>query len=205
MDLSLLGRGIVLGFTIAAAVGPIALLTIRRTIANGWLVGMASGMGVATADGLYGAVAAFGLTAISDALVARSRPLGLVGGAALVVLGARTARARPAETIAREGRTRRGIVAAYLSILGLTLTNPMTVILFAAIVVSIGIRPEASNAALLAGGFFLGSAAWWLALVSAVTTLRSRVTGRLLRAVTVASGVLIAAFGAISALAAIRG
>lgn len=205
MDLSLLGRGIVLGFTIAAAVGPIALLTIRRTLAQGWLTGMVSGLGVATADGLYGAVAAFGLTAISDLLVSLARPLGVAGGAVLIVLGLRTTRARPSGPATSEPRTSRGLAAAYLSLLGLTLTNPMTVILFAAIVVSLGVRSGAADAALLALGFGVGSAAWWLALVTSVAALRSRITPRLLHAVSVVSGLLIAGFGALALAAAIRG
>ena len=205
MDVTITGRGIILGFTIAAAVGPIALLVIRRTLTAGRLVGMVSGVGVATADGLYGAIAAFGLTAISDALVALARPLGLVGGAVLVVLGLRTARARPAPTVAREPTTKRGLAAAYLSMVGLTLTNPMTVLLFAAIVVSLGIRESTVDAAMLSVGFFVGSALWWLLLVSTVAALRGRLTPRLLRVVTVLSGLLIAAFGAITLLVAIRG
>ena len=205
MDLSLAGRGIILGFTIAAAVGPIALLVIRRTLTSGWLVGMVSGLGVATADGLYGAVAAFGLTAISDGLVAMARPLGVIGGSVLIVLGLRTARARPADMAARETTTSRGLAAAYLSTVGLTLTNPMTVILFAAIVVSLGIRQSTADAAMLTVGFFVGSAAWWLLLVSTVAALRGRLTPRLLHIVTVLSGLLIAAFGAITLLVAIRG
>lgn len=80
MDLTLLGRGLVLGFTIAAVVGPIAVLCIRRTLAEGRLVGLVSGMGVATADAMYGAIAAFGLTAVTDVLVDQRRLLGIVGG-----------------------------------------------------------------------------------------------------------------------------
>jgi threonine/homoserine/homoserine lactone efflux protein len=207
MDLGLLAQGTILGFTIAAAVGPIALLTIRRTLAAGWTMGMASGLGVATADAIYGGIAAFGLTAISDPLVALADPLAIVGGAALVVIGLRTAATSSPAAEARSTSTAagRGLAGAYLSILGLTLTNPMTVLLFAAIVVSLGVSGTAVDAALLTAGFFLGSLAWWLVLVSAVAAMRSRITGRLLHRVTVISGLAIAAFGVLAVAAVVRG
>ena len=108
MDPTLLIRGFVLGFTIAAAVGPISLLCIRRTLAEGRLVGLVSGLGVATADATYGAIAAFGLTAVTDLLVDGGRVLGLVGGVFLLWLAWRTFRAVPA----RGGRGRADDVGA---------------------------------------------------------------------------------------------
>ena len=160
MDVTLAGRGIILGFSIAAAVGPISLLVIRRTLASGWLVGVASGLGVATADGIYGAVAAFGSDGhLGPAWWPSRRPLGLIGGAALDGAGSAHS-TRPAPYRALGGpTTSRGLAAAYLSTVALTLTNPMTIILFAAIVVSLGIRQSTADAALLATGFLLGSAA----------------------------------------------
>src|SRR5262245_54297352 len=106
MDLTLFVRGVILGFTIAAAVGPISLLVIRRSLAEGRLVGIGSGMGVATADGTYGAIAAFGLTAITDVLVDWRRALGLIGGLFLLWLAWRTFRSVPGEaaTVATDGR-----------------------------------------------------------------------------------------------------
>ena len=95
MDPALILRGFVLGFTIAAAVGPISLLVIRRTLSEGRVVGLASGLGVATADATYGAVAAFGLGAITQALVDARHLLGLVGGLFLLWLAWRTIRAEP--------------------------------------------------------------------------------------------------------------
>jgi len=135
MDLGLLAQGVILGFTIAAAVGPISLLIIRRTLTAGWSAGVASGLGVATADAIYGAIAAFGLTAISAPLVALADPLGVAGGVVLIWLGLRTMLARPPDHAAPSPTTRRGIAGAYVSIVGLTLSNPMTILLFVAIVV----------------------------------------------------------------------
>jgi threonine/homoserine/homoserine lactone efflux protein len=203
-DPGLLARGAILGFTIAAAVGPIALLIIRRTLASGWSTGMASGLGVATADGIYGAIAAFGITAISGPLVALADPLGLLGGALLVVIGIRTLRAPPADHAATATTARRGLGGAWLSILGLTLTNPMTILLFASIVVNMGLSGSTADAALVTLGFFVGSLGWWLVLVSAVAALRTRITGRVLHGVTVVSGALIALYGVIAIVAVVR-
>src|SRR5438094_10456833 len=109
---SLAIRGLVVGFTIAAAVGPISLLTIRRTIAHGRLYGLVSGLGIATADASYGAVAAFGLTAVTSALVGARIVLGLIGGAFLVWLGIRTVLAQPPATSAAAD-DRPGLAGAY--------------------------------------------------------------------------------------------
>ena len=158
MDPELFGRGIILGFTIAAAVGPISLLVIRRTLAEGRVVGLVSGMGVATADATYGAIAAFGLGAITDLLVGGQRILGLVGGVFLLWLAWQTARAEPTEPAATPER-RGGLAGAYLSTLGLTLTNPMTILSFAALFAGLGIAPgDVAGAASLTLGVFLGSA-----------------------------------------------
>ena len=195
MEPTLFVRGLVLGFTIAAAVGPISLLCIRRTLAEGRLVGLASGMGVATADATYGAIAAFGLTAVTDLLVDWRRALGVVGGFFLLWLAWRTLRSIPGEAASDVGNGRRGLPGAYLSILGLTLTNPMTILSFAALFVGLGVTgDDAAGATLLTLGVFAGSAAWWVVLVGVVGALRSRLTPTGLRRVNVASGLVIGAF-----------
>ena len=199
MDPTLLVRGFVLGFTIAAAVGPISLLCIRRTLAEGRVVGLVSGMGVATADASYGAIAAFGLTAVTDLLMDGRRVLGIVGGVFLLWLAWRTFRAVPSEAASADSGARRGLAAAYLSTLGLTLTNPMTILSFAALFVGLGVTGgDAAGAASLTAGVFAGSAAWWVVLVGVVGALRSRVTPRGLRAVNLASGLLIGAFAVVA-------
>lgn len=200
MDPTLLARGLVLGFTIAAAVGPISLLCIRRTLADGRLVGLASGLGVATADATYGAVAAFGLTAVTDVLVDWRRALGLVGGAFLLWLAWRTIRTVPSEVATTSGRSsRRGLAGAYLSILGLTLTNPMTILSFAALFLGLGISgDDAAGAAALTLGVFAGSAAWWIGLVIVVGLVRTRLSRSGLRRINVVSGLLIGAFALVA-------
>lgn len=202
MDAALAARGFMLGFVIAASVGPITLLVIRRTLGSGWRLGIVSGMGVATADAAYGAIAAFGIAALADALVAISRPLGIVGGAALMLVGLRTA-LRPLPPMDPTPVTARDLAAGYLSILGLTLTNPMTVILYGAVIVSVGVPASSAAAVSLWLGLAIGSVAWWFVLVPLVALVRGRLSGRVLRAVTIGSGVAIAAFGMLTLLGAL--
>lgn len=199
MDPALLLRGVVLGFTIAAAVGPISLLCIRRTLAEGRIVGLASGLGVATADATYGAIAAFGLTAVTGVLVDGRRVLGLVGGFFLLWLAWRMFRAQPGVAAAEVGSPRRGLPGACLSTLALTLTNPMTILSFAALFVGLGVTPgDLGGAATMSLGVFLGSAAWWVVLTGLVGALRSRITPTWLRRVNVASGLVIGAFALVA-------
>ena len=119
-------RGLLIGFSIAAPVGPIGVLCIRRTLAQGRVAGFVSGLGAASADMVYGAIAAFGLTAVTGLLVRQQEWLRLLGGLFLCYLGLRTLLARPGGSSAdAEGRSRAG---AYLSTFALTLTNPMTIL-----------------------------------------------------------------------------
>ena len=204
MDTTLLARGFVLGFTIAAAVGPISLLVIRRTLAEGRVVGLASGLGVATADGTYGAIAAFGLTSVTDLLIDWRRALGLVGGAFLLWLAWRTGRTQPGEAAAVADAQRRGLRGAYLGLLGLTLTNPLTILSFGALFVGLGVTGgNLAGATLLTLGVFAGSSAWWVVLTSVVGALRSRVTNVWMRRVNIASGLLIGAFAVAAIVSAI--
>ena len=206
MDTTLLIRGFVLGFTIAAAVGPISLLCIRRTLAEGRAVGLASGLGVATADATYGAIAAFGLTAITSLLVEWHRALALVGGIFLLWLAWRTFTAVPGEAAHELDRPRRGLPGAYLSTLALTLTNPMTILSFAALFAGLGLGAAGSGRATavwLVLGVFAGSASWWVVLVGLVGLLRSRITPLWLRRVNIVSGLLIGAFAVVAIGAAL--
>ncbi|HEY3163895.1 MAG TPA: LysE family transporter [Candidatus Limnocylindrales bacterium] len=203
MDPTFFARGLVVGFTIAAAVGPISLLTMRRTIAHGRVYGLVSGLGVASADASYGAVAAFGLTAVTAVLVGARTALALVGGAFLVWLAIRTILARPA-TSAAETESRPGLAAAFLSIYGLTMTNPMTILSFAGIFAGLGLSGRGGvEAALLTLGVLLGSSLWWVLLTAVVARLRGRITPRVLVWINRVSGSVLLVFGAIAILAAI--
>jgi threonine/homoserine/homoserine lactone efflux protein len=189
-------RGLVIGFSIAAPVGPIGVLCIRRTLAQGRAAGFVSGLGAATADAVYGAVAGFGLTVLSTLLVGQQTSLRLVGGAFLLYLGGRTFLAQPAAQAARANGT--GLMGAYASTFLLTLTNPMTILSFAAIFAGLGLGPGTrsyASAAALVAGVFLGSAAWWLILSSSAGAVRGSFTPGGLRWVNRLSGAVMALFG----------
>jgi threonine/homoserine/homoserine lactone efflux protein len=206
MDPAIFLRGLVLGLTIAATVGPITMLTIRRTLASGWAIGFASGLGVATADATYAAVAAFGISAVSDVLVAIARPLALVGGAFLIYLGVRTMRSVPVDPETADPKGKRpSLLAAYLSILGLTLTNPLTILSFAALFVALGVRGTVLEAGVLTAGVAAGSVLWWVVLTVTLTLVRGRLSLRALRWANVISGVVVTAFGVIAVVTGIRG
>ena len=193
MDISLFLKGLLLGFSIALPVGPIGALCIRRTLSEGRAVGFASGLGAATADGLYGAVAGLGLTVISDLLVTQQNWLKLAGGIYLCYLGLRTFISKPAAVSAR------GLLGAYTSTVFLTLTNPATILSFVLIFGSLGLATSAGQghaAALsLVAGVPLGSALWWFILSGGVSLFRTRCTPAVLQWVNRIAGLVIAGFG----------
>ena len=210
MTLDLYLRGLVIGFAIAFALGPIGLLVIRRTVDRGWAYGFLSGVGVATADAMYGAIAAFGLTAVSEILVGIDRPLGIVGGAVLVVLAVRSlrsARRSTGDAAARpEGRRLDGPIAAWASMVALTATNPATILSFAALFASIGAGtggPAGAMAVVL--GVFTGAVAWWALLTGVIAGLRARLAPRVVRWLNIVSAVLIGGFGVVAIWLGITG
>lgn len=195
-------RGLIIGFTIAAAVGPISLLTIRRTITHGQLYGLASGLGVATADASYAGIAAFGLTAVTGLLVSGQFLLGIVGGAIIVLIGIRTILSRPGE-VSRDA-VRPGLPAAFASIFALTMTNPLTILSFAAVFAGLGLGAGSSfaDALVLTLAVWLGSALWWVVLTSVVAWLRMRVSTTALLWVNRVSGAVLVLFGVVAIVAA---
>ena len=198
MDASFLARGLAVGFTIAAAVGPISVLTIRRTLAHGRAYGLASGMGVALADASYGGIAAFGLTAITAVLVGARSAFALLGGAFLIGLGVRTMLA-PIPTSAAAVVERPGLAGAFLSIYGLTMTNPMTILSFGAIFAGLGLTGRSGGeAALLTLGVFLGSAAWWVLLTTVIAIFRERITPQVMLWINRISGAVLVGFGVVA-------
>ena len=205
MDISLLLRGLVIGFSIAAPVGPISVLCIRRTLTEGRASGLVSGLGAATADAIYGCIAGFGLTLISKTLINQQMWIRLIGGAFLCCLGIKTLLARPAEQPASAKGT--GFVGAYVSTFFLTLTNPMTILSFAAMFAGLGIVNAGGNygsAGILVLGVFIGSALWWLILSGGVSLFRARFAPQGLRWLNRISGIVIAGFGLLALLSLIR-
>jgi len=202
IEFGFLLKGFIIGFAIAAPVGPIGVLCIRRTLADGRLTGFVSGLGAATADLSYGAVAAFGLTLVQNGLVRWQFWLHLLGGLFLLYLGFRTFFTRPAEK-AVAVRSNRGIFSAYFSTLGLTLTNPATIISFTVIFASLRLGEMNGNylsAGLVVTGVFLGSAAWWLTLSGIVGIFREKFTTNWMIWVNRLAGMIIGGFGLIALL-----
>ena len=188
----------IVGFVIAAPVGPIGVLCVRRTLAYGRTTGLLSGLGAATADALYGCVAAFGLTVVSDFLVGHGTPLRVFGGAVLCLVGLRTFFAAPPSHSAPPQPDT--LIASYGSTLLLTLTNPTTILSFGAVFAGLGLVGASASylaASVLVLGVFLGSAVWWLGLSGGVGALRDRIGLGVLHWVNRVSGTSIAAFGII--------
>ncbi|RIX82831.1 LysE/ArgO family amino acid transporter [Acidovorax cavernicola] len=196
MDFSLFVKALVIGLSIAAPVGPIGLLCIQRTLAHGRTIGFLSGLGAALADACYGAIGAFGVSAVVSTMVAARVPLALGGAAFLAWMGVQLLRA-PAATQARAAEDPATPLKALLSVFVLTLANPMTILSFVAVFASLGSghTSSGSGAALtMVLGVFLGSALWWLGLSTGVSLVRHRLGPRVLQAINRLSGALLLGF-----------
>src|SRR3990172_973205 len=191
MGLTIFLKGIMIGFSMAVPVGPIGILCIRKTLTDGHLRGLMIGLGAATADLLYGCVAAFGLTVISDVIATERIWIRLVGGAFLLFLGVRTFRAPTADPKVPIDGT--GMLRSYLATVFLTLTNPTTIFAFIAVFAALGLGQELSlfSASTLVTGVFIGSGLWFLFLSSGVLFFRKRMGIVGLRWVNRIAGVLI--------------
>lgn len=172
-------KGFILGFAIAAPVGPIALLCIRRALIYGSLAGFFSGLGAATADTMYGIVAAYGVTIVANTILAHQILLRVLGGAFLLYMGIKTFFSTPT-TSAVAPYTKGNLLAAYLSTFMLTITNPLTIISFAALFAALGLAGSAAKETVavshLIMGVFLGSTAWWLSLSTLVGLIRKKIS-----------------------------
>lgn len=204
MNISFLAKGLIIGFSIAAPVGPVGILCIRRSLSQGYWVGFFTGLGAATADALYGFIAGFGLTIISNILVNQQMELKLMGGLFLCYLGLKIALEKPTQ----QSETPSGkIISAYASTFFLTVTNPITILSFIAIFAGLGVGNENNywEAATLVFGVFLGSALWWLILVSGVSLFRDQVNTHTLQWINRISGIIIIGFGLAALLSLIIG
>lgn len=197
MDLHYLIKGLAIGFSVAAPVGPIAILCINRTLTKGKLHGFVSGLGAATADALYGLVAAFGLTFITSFLLSQKIWLQLIGGLFLCYLGIQTFHSRPAEKAAVAQKSTQ-LFESFFSILILTVTNPMTILFFIGIFSGIGLSNESfslPSALQMVVGVFIGSGLWWLSLSLGVGIFKSAFTPQGLSWINKLSGCIIGGFG----------
>jgi threonine/homoserine/homoserine lactone efflux protein len=192
VDAALFAQSLLIGLSIAAPVGPIGLLVIQRTLQRGALVGLATGLGAAMADALYGAVGAFGVTSIIDALVGARVPLALGGGAFLLWLAWRIWHTAPADKAAPAGGG--GLLQCFAGTFALTLSNPATIFSFIAVFGTLGARMADGSPWTLIAGVLLGSALWWLLLSAMVGRLRSRFDARAQTWVNRSSALLLAGF-----------
>ena len=204
MNLSFFLRGLLIGFSVAAVVGPIGMLCIQRSLEKGFVVGLVTGLGAATADSIYGGVAAFGLTAISTFLMGQQTWIRLLGGLFLLYLGIKTILTKPAEQSARAGGS--SLLGLYVSTFLLTLTNPLTILSFATIFAGLGLgmggRTELT-AVLVTLGVFSGSACWWLLLSGGVGLLHTRLSKRWLVWINRLAGIALLIFGIIALISLI--
>jgi threonine/homoserine/homoserine lactone efflux protein len=204
MDISFFLRGLLIGFSIAAVVGPIGMLCIQRSLQKGFVIGLVTGMGAATADGIYGGMAAFGLTVISTFLVGQQTWIRLIGGLFLLYLGIRAVLTRPAERTAQAGGS--NLLGLYASTLLLTLTNPLTILSFATVFAGLGVGMNGHNSAiatLVTLGVFCGSTCWWLLLSGGAGLLRERLSQRWIGWINRLAGIALLIFGIIALISLI--
>jgi threonine/homoserine/homoserine lactone efflux protein len=203
MDIGLFLRGLVFGVSIAAPVGPIGILCIRRTLSFGRLAGLLTGLGVATADALYGSIAGLGLTLISNLLIDQVVWLRLLGGVFLCYLGIKTLRSRPANeaALSSDQASTKTYASLYVSAVFLTLTNPMTILSFTVAFAGLGLvttRSSPWTAMTLITSVFIGSALWWLILTLGISLLRHKLDLRQMRWLNRISGLMLLIFGIIA-------
>ncbi|HEY6456143.1 MAG TPA: LysE family transporter [Steroidobacteraceae bacterium] len=204
MAISFLIKGLLIGLSIAAPLGPIGALCINRSLAEGPRLGFICGLGAAAADALYALAGTVALSAIAQWVIDDRIALRVIGGIFLVYLGGRTFM-RPATTVPAAGRFGAlpppGARAAFMSTFLLTLHNPVTLLGFAAMFAGLGMAPVGmissadSAAAALVLGVFLGSALWWLALSSLIGRLRPYIGPPTLTVINRISGTVLTAFG----------
>ncbi len=196
MDLSFFIKGLVFGFSIAAPVGPIGILCIRRSLTRGWTAGLLTGLGAATADALYGCLAGFGLAGITGLVIGQRAWIQTLGGLFLCWLGLRIFMSGTDEKPAADAPA--GAAMGYLSALLLTLANPMTILSFAAVFAGMGLGSIATGrmaAGWLVAGVFSGSMAWWIILSSASSLFNARMNARAMNWINRFSGAVLVGFG----------
>ncbi|HTY74191.1 MAG TPA: LysE family transporter [Candidatus Nanoarchaeia archaeon] len=188
-------QGLVIGFSIAAPVGPIGILCIQRTLLRGRKNGLVSGLGAATADAVYGSIAGFGLTFISDAILSVQFWIRLLGGIFLCYLGIRAVFSKPKEQV--KGASEANLVKDFSSTFLLAITNPIAIVYFAAIFSALAgtAITNYATSGLFVTGVFLGSLLWWVILSGSTGFFIHKFDVKKLRYANIISGITIIAFG----------
>ncbi|WP_139839581.1 LysE family translocator [Oceanibacterium hippocampi] len=184
------------GLALAAPVGPVGVLCVRRTIVSGRLSGLTSGFGAAIADAMFGAVAAFGLTLVSGFLLENQVAIRVIGGVLMLALAVRIWTTTVLES--NGGRARESLLRGFLTTFMLTLTNPITILAFAGVFAVLGLASELDDpllAAILVAGVFVGSALWWIGIALGASRLKDFLDHGGLRWVNRFSALLLVGFG----------
>jgi threonine/homoserine/homoserine lactone efflux protein len=198
-DLSYLIKGFFIGLSIAAPIGPISILCIKRTLSNGFFNGLISGLGAATADGVYSFLALIGISRVSELLINSQYIIHLIGGLFLIYLSYIIFKSTPVKDSKKNYNI--GLINSYLSTLFLTIVNPMTILSFGAIFAGVGLvnkNIQFSSSIFPIFGVFLGSTLWWLFLCSTINLMREKFNQKVLIIINKLSAIVIFGFGIIS-------
>ena len=196
LESMLFGKGLILGFLVAAPVGPIGLLCMDRSLRHGKLSGFATGMGAAVADTLYGAIAAIGIASVMSFLTGHERELRIFGGVLLLFLAWRMYRTPPPVFQQRAPGQKRPLARLFTESFFLTLSNPMTILGFMAVYAGLGIKTEGSwGVGIVLVGVFLGSAAWWLGLSCSTVFFRHKISQKFLGRFSKGAAFVVGGFG----------
>lgn len=210
-EIFILLTGWFIGLIIAMPVGPVAVLAVKRTLHSGWPVGVATGMGAAFADMIYAAIAAFGVYAIQDFLIRYQYSLRVIGGAVLLGVGARMLLQKAAVPQPKphsddplpppiDDNTHR-MMRGFATGLVITLTNPLTLMAFLAILANFGLSGKMDSyktALVFTAGALVGAASWWMSLVGAVTLIKTRLSETLVAKINSVLAVILVIAGAIA-------
>lgn len=202
-------KSMVMGFCIAAPVGPIGMLCIQRSLSRGFRSGFATGIGAASADGIYGLLGALGIAGVAAALPMLSVALKMGGGVFLVWLAWGIAREVPAASTVSQGALRTTVARDFITTFGLTLSNPMTILSFIGIFAALGPMADSHDGlgwpavSLMVGGVFAGSAVWWLCLCTAIATVRKAIPISLMRGFSRMSAIVVALFGCVQVVSGV--
>jgi threonine/homoserine/homoserine lactone efflux protein len=197
-------KAVLAGFAIAMPVGPVGVMCVRRTIDHGRVAGLVAGLGAALADAVYGVVAAFGLVAVKDWLLEHRTLLELIGGSLLILLALRIVLRHTRDEPRRADPQTH--LAAFASTFVLTITNPITILAFAAVFTTLGLGVESldlTDSAVLVGGVFLGSAVWWIGLAAGAGLLRNRMSDDIMHWLDRCAAVVLGGFGLFALVSAL--
>jgi threonine/homoserine/homoserine lactone efflux protein len=198
MELIIFLKGLVIGFAMAVPIGPVGIMCIRKTLAEGHSRGLIIGLGAATADSIYSSIAAFGLTFVSDVIASQQFWLRLVGGGLLLFLGIRTFRIKREDPVPPFDK--KGLLGSYVSAFIVALTNPVTFFAFIAVFAAFGLGYKLTiiSACILVLGVLLGSCLWFLTLGYVATFFRKQLDSIGFRWVNRISGILIILSGVVA-------